>query len=521
MSDRTLYEWFTASALATPAAPALEAAGHTLTYGELHAAATALAARIRQAYDGVPARVALLAGQGPHSCVGYLAALRLGAAVTPLNPGYPAARNRSVCDLARIDVLLADPAGRPQLEAELAGAGVLTLLLTDEDVTGAGPSPDPELERLLGEYRGRPDDLAYVLFTSGSTGRPKGVPITHRNVSPYVEHNRRRYAVGPGCRMSHTFDLTFDPSVFDLFVTWAGGATLCVPSAGDLLTPIDYVVERRITHWFSVPSVVSVAVELSGLPENAAGTLRHSTFIGEQLTLDQARAWHRAAPGSAIDNVYGPTELTVACSEYTLPARRSHWPRTANGTVPIGEIYAFLDHLVIDENGHPAAEGELCVRGSQRFGGYLDPADDTGRFLAFRDGRAEPYDGRTPLTPAHYYRTGDRVRQVEGALLHLGRLDNQVKIRGFRVELGEIEAALRAHPGVGQAIVLALGEGEGTELVAAYTGDELADRDVRRWLRRRLPLHMVPRRLHRLEAVPLNANGKADRGHLRRLLTTS
>jgi amino acid adenylation domain-containing protein len=411
-----------------------------------------------------------------------------------------------VCDLARPDVLIADESGAPQLRAELGDAAPTIITLVDSDVLAQAGSPK------LPGYSVGIDDVAYILFTSGSTGRPKGVPIKHRCLSAYVRHNVARFDVGPGARVSHTFDLTFDPSVFDLFVTWAGGATLVVPSKAELLSPVDYLCDRQITHWFSVPSVVSVGAELGTLPTGRKTVLRHSIFIGEPLTYTQAELWQEVAPDAVIANVYGPTELTVACTEFRLGLDPLSWPTTSNDTVPIGPVYDFLDHVILDDDGQQATEGELCVRGSQRFDGYLDPADDIGRFLAHGPDGTVPYDGGG-LTAEHYYRTGDRVRFESGHLVHLGRLDNQVKVRGYRVELGEIEAALRRHEAVTQAVVIAVARPGETELAGFYTGAEVPD--LKRWLRKQVPLHMVPRKLTRLDAMPLNANGKIDRGVLR------
>jgi acyl-coenzyme A synthetase/AMP-(fatty) acid ligase len=222
------------------------------------------------------------------------------------------------------------------------------------------------------------------------------------------------------------------------------------------------------------------------------------------------------APQAKLTNVYGPTELTIQCTEYTLPDDPAAWPATSNGTVPIGDVYGFLEFLVLDEEGRPAKEGELFVRGSQRFDGYLDPSDNAGRFIGFDGGRAVPEVEQ--LTPGHYYRTGDRVRYEDGTLVHLGRSDNQVKVRGYRIELGEIEAALRKHPEVGQAVVVAFRDAGETRLSGCYTGTPLERGELVRWLRKRVPVHMVPRRLHHLDALPLNANGKIDRGRVRELV---
>ncbi|MFJ2784369.1 MULTISPECIES: AMP-binding protein [unclassified Streptomyces] len=506
----TLYEWFDRTVERHPDEPAVEAGGTVLRYGELRRAAEHVAARILAAHGSAPRRISVMATRSVAVLAAYLAGQRLGACVTPVNPSFPVQRNRMIVELAGAEVLIVDAEDTAQLDGGLGGCAPTELRLDTAEVAAAGraaTTPAPELP----PYTTGPDEVAYVLFTSGSTGRPKGVPIRHRNLSPYLGHSIERYGIGPGCRTSHTFDLTFDPSVFDLFVTWGGGATLVVPGRAELLSPVDYIVENGVTHWFSVPSVVSVSAQLGNLPPGLATDLRMSVFIGEQLSYDQARAWHAVAPRASIENVYGPTELTVACTEFALPADPADWPATSNDTVPVGPVYDFLDHLVLDEAGRPAEEGELVVRGSQRFDGYLDPADNRGRFLRHDEDGATPYDGEGPLTAAHYYRTGDRVRWESGLLVHLGRLDNQVKVRGYRVELGEIEAAMRRHPDLDQAVVIALKQGDDVELVGCHTGTPVEPQQLGRWLRKRIPVHMVPRRFRHLDSLPLNPNGKIDR----------
>ena len=496
---KTLYQWFADSAGRHPDEPALEVRDRVVSYRELHELAESLATRLVREHGSVPRRVALLASRSLVAYAGYLAVQRLGATVIPLNPAYPAERNGLVCSLVGPDVLLADDAGAIQLPELPLGPTVLHL--SDVD---AGPID-------LAAYEPAPDDLAYILFTSGSTGVPKGVPIRHRQLFGYLDRQFDRYEVGPGCRMSHTFDLTFDPSVFDLFVTWGGGATLVVPQRSELLDPIAYIQDRRLTHWYSVPSVLSISSALGNLPDAAVTGLRHSIFVGEPLTLRHCTAWRAVAPDTVIDNVYGPTELTVTCTASALPAEEARWPATSNDTVPIGPIDATLEYLILDEDGRPATEGELCVRGPQRFDGYLDPAENAGRFLRHDGTRAEIHDGTGPVTAEHYYRTGDRVAIEHGLWVHKGRIDNQVKVRGYRVELGEVEAAMLRHPDVREAIVIALRQADEVELVGVHTGGEIAAPEFMLWLRRRIPVHMVPRRYLHLPALPLNANGKADR----------
>jgi FkbH-like protein/amino acid adenylation domain-containing protein len=497
--EKTLWQWFSDSAERFAAEPALEVRDRVLSYRELREHAEALAARIVAEHGSPPRRVALLASRSLVGYAGYLAVQRLGATVIPLNPGYPAARNAAVCGLVAPDVLIADDSGATQLPH--LPAAPTTMHLSDVDTDAGEPPP----------YQPDPDGLAYILFTSGSTGVPKGVPIRHHQVFGYLDRQVIRYDVGPGCRMSHTFDLTFDPSLFDLFVTWGGGGTLVVPQRAELLDPIDYIVRRRLTHWYSVPSVLSISATLGNLPEAAVTGLRYSIFVGEPLTIRHCTAWRAVAPETVIDNVYGPTELSVTCTAYALPADPATWPATSNDTVPIGPVDPSLEYLVLDEAGRPATEGELCIRGRQRFDGYLDPAENVGRFLRHDGTSAEIFTGTGELTDEHYYRTGDRVAIEHGLWVHKGRLDNQVKVRGYRVELGEVEAAMLHHPDVSEAIAIALHRDEEVELVGVHTGTEIPPAEFMLWLRKRIPVHMVPRRYLHLPRLPLNPNGKADR----------
>ncbi|MEN3356432.1 MAG: hypothetical protein V7637_414 [Mycobacteriales bacterium] len=517
----TLFTWFRAAAQRHPEAAAIEVHADAVSYRELLVLAERLAAALVDAAGRRPVAVGLLGARSLATYAGYLAALRLGATVVPLNPSFPADRNRAMCVAAAVDVLVVDEAGAAQADDVAAGTAMtaLRLLSGAESGPGSGPEPGPVRWPALlpapwpEPYAGTPADVAYTLFTSGSTGAPKGVPIRHRNLAAYVGFCVDRYQVGPGCRLSQTFDLTFDPSVFDMFVAWSSGATLVVPQPGDLLTPARFVAANGITHWFSVPSVVSIARRLRGLRPGSMPTLRWSLFAGEQLTLTQARDWAAAAPGSTLENLYGPTELTITCTGYRLPADPELWPRTSNGTVPIGSVYPHLDGLIVTEDGRAGEDGELCVRGPQRFDGYLDPACDRARFVRYADARATVTDG-TPVA-GDWYRTGDRVRVEGGELVHLGRLDDQVKIHGYRIELGEIESVLREHPAIHDVVVLPVPAGNGElELRAGYTGRPLDAGELAGAVGRRLPAYMVPARIRYVDRFPVNASGKVDRRRL-------
>lgn len=504
----TLFTWFRDTASRHPSEVALDVAGETVRYRELLDLAERLATRLVQAAGRPPAAVALLTGRSIAAYAGYLAALRLGATVVPLNTSFPLARNLRICVAACVDLVLADSSGAAQLDdlAAQAGAGQVLLDAGSSQRWYQSVDEAPWSE----PYHGDPDSIAYVLYTSGSTGEPKGIPIRHRNLADLLPFCASRYGTGPGSRFSQNFDLTFDVSVYDMFIPWYSGAAVVVPQPAELLNPARFVTGRQITHWVSVPSVISVSRRLRLLRPGSMPDLRWSVFGGEQVTVAQAAAWAAAAPNSVIENFYGPTEVTISAVAYVLPADQASWPRTSNDTVPIGEAYPHMETVIITKDGEPGDEGELYIRGPQRLAGYADPANNRGRFASFDGTRAVPYDG-APVPGDCWFRSGDRVRLEHGQLVHLGRLDNQVKVRGYRVEPGEIEAVLRGHPKLDDVVVLGLPAADEIVLHAAYTGSPVDPAELTALVSAHLPPYMVPERFWHLEEFPLNANGKTNR----------
>lgn len=514
MVAKSLYEWFTQSVDRHPDEIALEVADRSLTYSALDHLVDRIAGGVTDAHGGTPQAIGLLAARSLTAFAGYLAALRLGTVIVPLNPAFPAARNLTMCQAAGVDLVIAGEEAGDDISGSLPAEVATVVRLTRDGLERELAAPaaeglDPHVPDL--------DAVAYIVFTSGSTGIPKGVPIVHRNLDAYIAGQIERYEAGPGSRFSQTFELTFDPTLFDMFVPWGSGGTLVVPSMDELRSPVDYVNRRQLTHWFSAPSTVSVTRRMGALTAGCMPSLRWSRFSGEQLTLRQAADWSDAAPSTVIENVYGPTELTMTCSGYRLPADRAHWPATANDTVPIGQVYPYLESVILDAGGRPALDGELCVRGCQRFPGYLDPRSNAGRFMVHDGaGAATVYDGTQPLTERHWYRTGDRIVVVDDYLVHLGRLDDQVKLRGYRVELGEVETVLNRHPSVDQAAAVTVVNDAVHDLAVAYTGQRLHPRELIAFIRESLPGYMTPSRFFHVSELPLNVNGKIDRHQIRK-----
>ncbi|PYC66957.1 D-alanine--poly(phosphoribitol) ligase [Micromonospora arborensis] len=459
-----------------------------ITYAAAHRTALRWGAAVRATAPDRP--IGVLAS-GTTSYLGILAGLYAGRTVVPLHAGFPPARTRAMLAAAGAGAIITDDRTAAQVR-DLAGDVPVLLAGKNLDAAGHAPLADPAAPA---------GDAAYLLFTSGSTGRPKGVPITHGSLAHYFALLDDRYDFDRHDVFSQTFDLNFDCAMFDLFCAWGAGAeVLRVPPQAYRDLP-DFLARNGVSVWFSTPSAIGLVRRLGGLAPSSLPSLRWSFFAGEALRTDDAQAWQLAAPQSAVENLYGPTELTV-----TVTAHR-YGPESGrlgvNGVVPIGALHHGHRMRLTAEDGTEAAEeGELWVSGPQLTPGYLDPADGAGRFAR--------HDGIL------WYRTGDRVRRLaDGELLYLGRLDAQVQLQGWRVELTEIDHAVRGVPGVDDAVTVDATAGDAHELVVFHTGDPVSPAGLSRALRAVLPDRLIPRHYEHRTELPLNSNRKTDRLALR------
>ncbi|WP_051385573.1 AMP-binding protein [Actinokineospora inagensis] len=515
MTTKTMYHWFLDSAEANPRLSALEVLSTTLTYAELSAAVDRMSAFMYRELGRAPKRVALLTSRSTAGYVAYLAAQRLGAACVPLNPAATTPRNLVITADAGIDLAVLDDTSGDDVDDYRRGANIALLDLSGTRMADLLAETGPPADLPAVVERG-PDDIAYIIYTSGTTGKPKGVPTTHANVSAFLGDVIPRYFLEPGARVSQTFEMAFDGSIVEIFGSWGSGATLCVAQHSDVFTPVKFVNAKRLTHWMSVPSLISFAKRLRALAPDSMPNLRGSFFGGETLTLEQVRAWSAAAGRTRIFNCYGPTETTVTVTGHEIPLGQD-LPETSNRSMPIGELYPHMEYLLLGEDGTPADEGELVIRGPQRFPGYLDPAENPGRFFDYdplTDERAALHTSG-PVTAALWYRTGDRVRREHGLLVHRGRVDEQIKIRGNRVELAEIESALRRHPSIAEVVVITVPAEDGEiDLQALYTGEAAVSAESFAGLVEGLPRYMRPRGYHYRAEIPLTPVGKIDRRRL-------
>ncbi|MBV7701059.1 amino acid adenylation domain-containing protein, partial [Streptomyces sp. TRM70350] len=440
----TLTDRFADLVRTQPDAPAVTAAGETLTYAELDRRSDLLARLLRGRGVGAETPVAMLTERGAHLAVGVLGVLKAGGAYVPLNADHPPTRRAAVLAEIRPPVLLTDRA----LRDEAAAHGLAQLVLDDDLPQPDGtPAPLPPVRD--------PDRLAAIMYTSGSTGRPKGVALTHGGIE-CLRHDRVWTPGSTGRVLLHSAH-AWDAFNMEFWLPlMAGGHVVMAPPGHlDLRVLARAVTEGRITGLLLPTGVFNTTAE------DRTDWLRGLTALwtgGDVLSPAAATRLAADCPDTTMVNGYGPTETTVYASCHTF--RGTCDPEAP---VPVGvaldemRLYVLDDHLGPVPVGVP---GELYIAGAGMARGYHQaPAETAARFVADPFG---PPGGRL-------YRTGDVVRRdTEGRLNFVGRADSQVKLRGLRVELGEIETALRGHPQISQAAAHVREDRPGERQLVAY-----------------------------------------------------
>lgn len=456
-----------------------------MTYGELDREADALASFLARQGVQPGDRVALWLPKSTRAVAVMQASLRLGAAYVPVDPLGPIARTvRVVRDCAPRVVVTT-----PEYATGLRQQGISGAMPYPEGLEQVRPIPDPG---------GDPGDLAYILYTSGSTGAPKGVCLSHRNALAFVDWAVAEIGATETDRFANHAPLHFDLSVLDIYAAFRVGASVHLMATEMSFAPtllVDYLLRREITVWYSVPSALILMARDGGLLDvpRAAFSLRVLLYAGESFPIKYLRSLRDHLPARIL-NLYGPTETNV-CAFYEVVNISPDQVRS----VPIGKACSgdriWAEHADGTPVG-PAEEGELVVDGPTVMLGYWGQPRQDGR----------------------PYRTGDRVTLLDsGDYQFLGRQDGMIKVRGYRVEVGEIEAALQAHPGIADVAVVLSGTAMDAKIVAYVVpaGDVAPDiLELKRHCASALPRHMIIDAVRSVRALPRNGNGKLDRRSL-------
>ncbi|MBV9787370.1 MAG: amino acid adenylation domain-containing protein, partial [Chloroflexi bacterium] len=516
-NDQCLHQLVEAQAARTPDAIAVIAENATLSYAELNARANQLAHYLQTLGIAPEDRIGLCVEPAPEMIVGMLAILKAGGAYVPLDPNYPTERLQWMLGDIQARIVLTQERLLDRLPQEER-----TIVCLDRDwpQIAAQPETNPRLGVTA-------DNLAYAIYTSGSTGQPKGVLLAHRGAVNNLQWRQHSWPLDESDRMLQSFAPSFDPSVWTIF--WplmAGAAVVLVSTAqrADSAALVRLMVEHNVTAMGLTPTMHLLTLDEPAFDRTK---LRYVVSGGEVLTAELQRRFF-ARTNAILCNCYGPTEATIDTTFWVCP--RADEPQAA----PIGHPLPNVRVYILDAQLNPApicVPGELYIGGVNLARGYQGrPAATAERFIP------DPFNQNPG---ARRYKTGDRARyRADGAIEFLGRIDEQVKVRGFRIELEEIEALLRQHPGLREVAVTA----QNQQLVAYIVGEQknqgtkeqsttdspsptavgegmsrrdrgegLGSAELRRYLQRRLPEYMIPAVFVPLDALPLTPSGKIDR----------
>jgi amino acid adenylation domain-containing protein len=505
---RCIHELFEEQARLRPDQPAVCFEDEALTFGELNARSNQIARALRALGVEPSHPVALMFETGTDLIAHLFGALKAGGALLCLDPNYPEARLALILEEVAPSVLLIEARCLRRHAAlidriqQSVGCRVLVVQeawLDAHDTTNLCAPVSPT-------------SPAYVVFTSGSSGKPKGIIQSHRSFCQFIAWQSARFDIVPPHRVASWASITYDASYCEIFGALCFGATLCMAEPSVKYDParlVAWAKRERISLLQVVPSFfrqVLQTIEASGGDEgHPLPHLERVLLAGEVVPIDVARAWmQRFANGPRLFNLYGPTECVLATSR-TIEAsdleRRS---------IPVGQAIDGRQILILSASNQPCptgVPGEIYVRSAYLTMGYWRAPDETRRAFL-----------QNPLHdvyPDPVYRTRDLGRRLpSGDVEFLGRIDNQVKIRGMRIELDEIASVLSQHARVRACTVVNVVPREGGEQrLCAYVvlAGAAEPAELREFLRRSLPEHMVPSYFVPLDELPRTPNGKLDR----------
>lgn len=471
-------------AAVAPTATAHISGDRKLTFGELSAHANALAAYLLERFAEDRAPVAVLGHREPEMLIAFIGVAKSGRPYIPIDTALPQERINHILAIAKPTLVLT-----PHEVAKLSELG-----------KSAPPCPL------------RPDDPFYIIFTSGSSGTPKGIIITLSCLEHFIGWMlREQKFIESGEIFLNQAPFSFDLSVMDLYCSLVTGGTLLSISRDLLASPkllYRALANSNITTWISTPSFVEMCLVERKFNRALLQRVHRFLFCGEILLPDTARLLLDRFPGAEVWNMYGPTEATVA----TASVRIDRDMLEKYPALPVGRPMPGTEVFVTDENRKilsPGARGEIVIKGPNVSPAYLARPDLTAaRF--FQEGNQRGY------------RTGDWGRFRDGLLFFEGRIDNQIKLNGYRIELGDLEANLRALPMVRDAAVVPVAKNGKVQWLAGFVvpnadfkvADPGLTTTLRERLRERLPAYMLPRKFVIMDAFPMTANGKVDRSKL-------
>jgi len=493
-----LHSGFNQQAARNPDATAIVSSEGNLTYGEVDKLSNQLAQRLQREGVATDELVAVVMQKGWEQIIAVLGILKAGGAYLPIDAGMPAERLHYLLDYGQARIAVTQGCQDAAIDWP---ADTVRVRVNETDL---GNEPDTAVS-----CPATLDNLAYVIFTSGSTGLPKGVVIDHRGAANTCADVNDRFAVTAGDSVLALSSLSFDLSVYDIFGLLAAGGRIVMPDAGGMRDPAhwaDLVKQNQITLWNTVPALMDLLTDYAEQQSRSPiASLRVVMMSGDWIPVKLPDRIRSQCPLTEVISMGGATEASIWSIIYPIGEVPEDWI-----SIPYGKpmrnqtFHVFNDDLTMCP---PWVPGELYIGGIGVAKCYWRDEEKTNASYIIH-----------PRTGERLYRTGDLGRYLpDGNIEFMGREDFQVKVQGFRVELGDIEAALESHRSIRSTVVTAVGPERGNKRLVAYVVAEGAAPSVdelRHYLGDKLPEYMVPSAYMFMDALPLTANGKVDRGNL-------
>lgn len=496
-------KWLDETAITYPDKVAIVDSCNELTWREYREKSLGIAQAILDKGYGFKKPVVVYLEKSAAVLCSFMGIAYSGNFYSPIDTDMPAARANKILEILEPGLVITSQ----ELKSEFENLDYDGDYLFYEEVTVCDKTE--VIERM--QANTIDTDLLYVLFTSGSTGVPKGVCISHGSVVDYIDWVTGTFNITSDDSFGNQAPFYFDNSILDIYSTMKTGATLYIVPQKLFSQPVpllEYLKEKSVSTIFWVPSALIVVSRLKAFRNvDLSETLHRVLFCGEVMPNKQLNVWRQYLPNVVYANLYGPTEITDACTYYIVDREfRDDEP------LPIGIPMKNTDILVLDENDNLVTDedvvGELCVRGTGLAKGYYGNPDKTQAAFV-----------QNPLNdkyPEKIYRTGDLVQYNEfHELIYLSRKDFQIKHMGHRIELGEIETAVSSLEGISLCCCLYNGQ---RNRITLFIDKQMTKDEINEKLKCLIPEYMLPGKVIVLEAMPINANGKIDRVKLKELL---